>query len=147
LGRTCHSSEAAEGDEALPGAAVLSERLAARQVEYSVPATGGSRANCLVVDEANVLLQHSVEHFHAVKHGELHCMRGGRLHLDLCGCALMTWPKNMYLTRQSEEKRMQRAMNTDVRLGMRSSTGTSFTPNMTLAGEISSCIEAPAAAN
>lgn len=59
----------------------------------------------------------------------------------------MTWPKNMYLTRKSHNKRVQTKMGTDVRLGISSSTGTSFTPKMTLAGEMSSCSEAPAAAN
>ena len=49
--------------------------------------------------------------------------------------------------RGRHSKRMQKKMGTDVRLGINSSTGTSFTPKMTLAGEMSSCNAAPAAAN
>lgn len=61
----------------------------------------------------------------------------------------MTWPKNMYLRCRSGEKatRGGTGMGADVRLGMSSSTGTSFTPKMTLAGDTSSCRAAPAATN
>jgi hypothetical protein len=40
---------------------------------------------------------------------------------------------------------IQGALDTYVRLGMSSSTGTSFTPRITLAGDTSSCKAAPAA--